>query len=132
MQFLVVVIDVIMTTDYLNEDICSQGGGLPSVAVFLTEPNPYLLEITKGSKKTTENTERLGRRTRLGYKPSSLVYQLRKHSSVVTGGANYLQETSFLAPPLIFQKLLYSCPVQAQYVHLHEYLLDFFKRGFAL
>ena len=40
--------------------------GLPSVGVFLRDSSPYLYEFRK---KTTENSERLGRQARPGFEP---------------------------------------------------------------
>ena len=43
-------------------------GGMPPVGVFLRDPNPYLLKLRK---KTTENSERLGRQARNWIEPGT-------------------------------------------------------------
>lgn len=41
-----------------------RGGGVLSVEIFISKPNMYLRTEIKGSKKTTENFEWIGRRPR--------------------------------------------------------------------
>ena len=43
-------------------------GGMPSVGIFLRDPSPYLREFWR---KTTENSERLGRQARPGIEPGT-------------------------------------------------------------
>ena len=43
-------------------------GGLPFVGVFLRDPSPHLREFRK---KTTENSEQLGRQARPGFEPGT-------------------------------------------------------------
>ena len=43
-------------------------GGVPSVRIFLRDPNPYLREFRR---KPRENSERLGRQAGLGIEPGT-------------------------------------------------------------
>lgn len=60
-----------LTADFLHEGY-KRLGGVPPVGAFLREPNQYIRKEIQGSKKITVNSERLGRRARLGLNPASI------------------------------------------------------------
>lgn len=62
-------------------------GKVNSVGVFLRKPNPYIQRVTQNSKKTTEISERLGQRTRVGSNPAPSAYQLWEHDLITVGGS---------------------------------------------
>lgn len=66
--------------------IWARRGDVPSVGLFLREPNPYLLNEILDAKKIAENSEWLIRR-RLGSDPAPTVYQLRGKNMSAIGGA---------------------------------------------
>lgn len=66
---------LIIMANYFHVGYTSEEG-VPSVRVLLKEPNPYLSKKMQGLKKTSENSERLDRRARLGSNPAPPVCQL--------------------------------------------------------
>lgn len=60
---------------------------MSSMGVFIKKFNPYLVSVSQGSKKTTENSEILGRPAQLCLKPVPHVYQVREPNLAANGEA---------------------------------------------
>lgn len=58
-----------MTADYMHKGYRPKGGG-DALRGGPSKPNPYLWMKIQGSKKTRDNSERLGRRMRIQHAPS--------------------------------------------------------------
>lgn len=69
---------------------------LSSAGVFLRKSKMYLHEVFKGSKKITENFERLYRRTSVDSKKAPLVYKFCKKNLSATSGAQKVYEMVIL------------------------------------